>query len=86
MICGAAVVATDIGGHHEYAVGGETALVVPPKDPSALATAIVRMVTDNALRYRLAGAGNALIRQFTWERACEKFERILHETLYGNQA
>jgi len=80
MICGTAVVATDIGGHHEYAIQGETAILAPPKDPTSLAEALVRMVNDHAFRQRLAWAGNAFIQQFTWERASAAFEHILQRT------
>jgi len=74
---GCALAVTDIGGHEAYAKHGETALLSPIKDPAALAANIVRLVEDRELRLRLARQGNALIRQFTWERAGAAMERLL---------
>ncbi|HLJ61980.1 MAG TPA: glycosyltransferase family 4 protein [bacterium] len=81
MICGSAVVATDIGGHREYAIPDKTALLAPAKDPPALARALVRMIRDDALRLQLAGAGHAFIRRFTWERAADAFEHAVRAAL-----
>ncbi len=75
--CGCALACTDIGGHREYARQGTTALTSPIKDPSALAHSIVQLASDDALRLRLAAQGRELIRQFTWQTAVERFERVL---------
>jgi len=77
MACGCALAATDIGGHREYAVSGETALLSPPGEPDALAADLLRLVEDDGLRVQLAHGGLAHIRQFTWERAADAFERAL---------
>lgn len=77
MHCGCAIAATDIGGHREFALHEETALLSPPRDPSALAANIVRLIRDDGLRDRLARSGNARIRTFTWDRAVEEFENAL---------
>jgi glycosyltransferase involved in cell wall biosynthesis len=73
MACGVALVATS-GGALPEVVGpdGEAALVVPPKDPSALATAIVRGLEDEGLRRRLAEGGRKrVLDRFTWRRTAE---------------
>lgn len=77
MHCGCAIVATDIGGHREFGLHQETALLCPPKDPSALAASVVRLIQDGSLRNRLAHSGNACIRSFTWERAVKEFENAI---------
>lgn len=77
MMCGAAVAATDIGGHREFAFHEETALLSPPKDPRSLADNIIRLIRDRDLRIRLAKQGNANIQQFTWDRATDAFERAI---------
>jgi glycosyltransferase involved in cell wall biosynthesis len=69
MACGVAVVATT-GGALPEVVGtdGETGLLVPPNDPSALAGAIARLLDDPALRARLGAAGRErVINRFTWQ-------------------
>ncbi len=50
MMCGAAVVATDIGGHQEFCLDGQTALLAPPKSPELLAERIIQLLQDNSLR------------------------------------
>ena len=75
--CGAALCLTDIGGHREYAVQEETALLSPAKDPEALSRNILRLIMDSNLRTRVAKAGNEYIRRFTWDRAVTAMENCL---------
>jgi glycosyltransferase involved in cell wall biosynthesis/ribosomal protein S18 acetylase RimI-like enzyme len=62
---GRALVLTDIRGCREVARHDREALLVPPRDPGALAGAIARLVADPALRHRLATAART--------RALERF-------------
>lgn len=57
MAAGKPVVATAIGGTDEAVVDGETGLLVPPGNPSALAGAIRRMLDNPDLASTLAAAG-----------------------------
>lgn len=82
--CGAALVATDIGGHREYAWHEETALLSPAKDANALAANLVRLLDDQPTRLRLAHQGQKLVRQFTWARAVTSFESVLEDALREN--
>jgi MMP alpha-(1->4)-mannosyltransferase len=69
MACGVPVLATT-GGALPEVVGrdGETALLVPPDDPGALAQGIGRLLDDPDLRDRLGAAGRErVLRRFTWE-------------------
>lgn len=75
--CGAALCLTDIGGHREYAVPEETALLSPAKDPEALSRNILRLIMDSNLRTRVAKAGNEYIQRFTWDRAVTAMENCL---------
>ena len=77
MASGAACVLTASGGVMEYAHDDENALVVPPGDDAALATAILRLVEDAPLRQRLAESGLATARRFTWRRSAETFIAFL---------
>ncbi len=68
MACGVPVVATT-GGALPEVVGrdGDTGLLVPPRDPGALATALLRVLNDEDLRVRLGAAGRArVLDRFTW--------------------
>jgi glycosyltransferase involved in cell wall biosynthesis len=51
------VVSTNISGIPELVVDGETGLLVPPRDPEALAAAMARLLDDPALRQTLAERG-----------------------------
>jgi glycosyltransferase involved in cell wall biosynthesis len=57
LAAGAPVVSTRVGGTAEALRDGETALLVEPDSPPALATAIERLLDDRALAERLARAG-----------------------------
>ncbi len=66
---GLPVVTTPVGAIPEVLREGETALLVPPGDATALAAALARLVGDEGLRERLGAAGRALYeREFTLAR------------------
>jgi glycosyltransferase involved in cell wall biosynthesis len=78
MACGCTLVTTDNGGSRDYAVDGETALVVAPGDPAALAAAAERLLRSDAKCARLAGAGAELVRRrFDWDNTARILERHL---------
>lgn len=84
MMCGAAVVATDVGGHREFAIHNQTALLSPPRHPEQLADNIRALVEDEPKRQQLAEAGMAFIQRFTWERAVDAMERLLVDGSHGS--
>ena len=66
--CGRPIVAADVPGSREIARDGESGLLVPPRDPAALAAAILRLAGNPALRARLGAGGRALVqREFSEE-------------------
>jgi glycosyltransferase involved in cell wall biosynthesis len=78
MACGCALVTTDNGGSRDYAIDGETALVVPPGDATALAAAAERLLRDDGGRTRLAAAGAELVRRrFDWDTTAALLEHHL---------
>lgn len=78
LACGTPLVTTDNGGCRDYAVDGETALVVPPRDPSAMADAILRLRSDPGLAATLRRNGLDLVAEvFRWERSAERFEALV---------
>lgn len=73
MACGRPLVATT-GGALPEVVGtdGETGLLVPPNDPSALAVALGRVLDNPGLGARLGAAGRArTLERFTWRATAE---------------
>ncbi|WP_228990549.1 DUF3492 domain-containing protein [Streptomyces sp. DH8] len=80
MFCGRATVSTDVGAVVEV-VGG-TGLVVPPRDPGALADACVALLRDPARRARLGAAAHARARElFTVEQNLAAFRGIYLELM-----
>lgn len=70
MAYGRAVVATAVGGLAEAIEDGETGLLVPPRDPEALRTAIERLLADAGLRRRLGDAARVqAATELSWEAA-----------------
>jgi glycosyltransferase involved in cell wall biosynthesis len=64
------VVATAVGGLPEYVIDGTTGLIVPPRDPEALAAAIQRLLSDDELHHRLSdGIRHAKSATLSWEGA-----------------
>lgn len=61
MAAGVPVVASRVGGLGEMLTEGQTALLVPPGDPRALADALERLAGDAVLRTHLIGQGRALV-------------------------
>lgn len=58
MACGVPVISTELGTGTSFVnVDGETGLVVPPADPGALAQAIHRLLSDEALREAMGHRG-----------------------------
>ena len=62
LACGAPLVTADTSAARELLADGESALLVPPGDPSALAAAVRRLAADAALAARVAGGGLATYR------------------------
>ena len=52
MAVGLPVVATQVGGNDELVAPGETGVLVPAGDDSALANALIEVVSDRELRAR----------------------------------
>ena len=72
MAHGRPVVATHVGGLLDLVVDGETGIVVPPRDPAALRSALERLLVDPDLRRKLGSAGRERARtHFSWERVTD---------------
>lgn len=76
MACGCAVVCTDIGGHADYAIHDQTALLVPAKDRAAIVAAIQQLITDTERKDRLVAAATKMIREFDWDRSTRQLIQL----------
>jgi glycosyltransferase involved in cell wall biosynthesis len=80
MASGCALVTTANGGSADYAFDGETALVCGP-DAEEMAEALVRLVTDDDLRVRIAENGCRFVQRFRWEASAERLAGVADDVL-----
>jgi len=71
------VVATNVDGIPEVVANGDTGLLVPPRDPPALAAALLTVLRDAALAARLGQAGRQRVAAHF--RLEPNIERLAHE-------
>ncbi|MDD5454940.1 MAG: glycosyltransferase family 4 protein [Candidatus Ratteibacteria bacterium] len=74
---GVPVVATTAGGIPEVVENEKTGLLVPPKDPNALAEAIIKLLKDKDKRETFAAEGKKrILEKFTASRMVEQVEQV----------
>ena len=77
MAQGLPVVATDVGGIPELVTDGVHGLLVPPKNPDLLASAIEKVVDDAALRERFGEAGKRRVtEEFSFDTMIYQYEAV----------
>lgn len=77
--CGCAVAASDVGGHREFLRDGANALFHRPGDRIALARNVVRLLTDNDFRQRLAIQGERDMAALDFEVSVRRLLSLLGE-------
>ena len=75
--CGCAVIATQNPGVQEYLTAGESMQPAPLGDGRALGHAALAVLSDDALRQRLAQAGRAAVARFSWADSADALESAL---------
>lgn len=80
MNCGLPVIATDVGGTKEAVIDGETGLLIPARDPVALAAAMTSLITQPQSRERMGEMGmHHSHAQFDAIENMQQFAEVLHE-------
>ncbi|HBY46061.1 MAG TPA: glycosyltransferase family 4 protein [Thermomicrobiales bacterium] len=81
MASGKPVIASSIAGYSAVVRDGLDGVLVEPKNPQALALAIVRVLADVPLRERLTTSAREHVKQFSWavvaERLIEVYQRAI---------
>ena len=73
MELGLPIVASNVGGIPDVVIDGETGILVPEKDPEALASAYKRLAAEPGLiKQLLAGAQKRINECFTWDGIIER--------------
>ena len=72
MAAGRPIVASNIAGYRDVARDGVEAILVPPGDSAALASAVRRVLDDPALARSLGGAGARRAHDFAWDAIADR--------------
>lgn len=83
MAAGTPVVASDISGYAKVARDGADAVLVPPGDASALATALGSVLTDAHHRDRLVASGTARVADFSMGALAKLYEGFYRDAMSG---
>ena len=80
MACAVPLISTNGGALPE--VVGDAGIIVPTKNPQALAKAIGDLFENPAERARLSDAGRCrMVEQFSWARAAAEFTQHYHQVI-----
>ncbi len=85
MACGRPVIGAAVGGISFTVKDGETGLLVPPRDPVALAERLADLLARPELQRRMGHAARRRVeREFTWATVAER-TAALYETVFATQ-
>jgi glycosyltransferase involved in cell wall biosynthesis len=87
MAAGLAMIVTDVGGNAEAVVHGETGIVVPPRNPKAIAEAILELVRNPEQRKRFGDAARKRVeKEFSIDKCVKAHADLYEETLQKIEA
>jgi glycosyltransferase involved in cell wall biosynthesis len=81
MACGLCIVSTDVGGIPYLLEHEIDALLVPPDDPTAMAAAVRRILTEPDLAQRLSENARQKAEGFDWSVVLPQWEELLTELI-----
>jgi glycosyltransferase involved in cell wall biosynthesis len=73
MASGLPVVSTTATAIPEVVPHGRAGLLVPPRDPQALAEALITLLSNEELQARQRAFGRTYVAPFSWDRVAERF-------------
>ena len=82
MATGLPVLATRIAGNEELVVPGETGVLVPPEDQSALKNALSGLIPDTLRREIMGGMARKRVEEsYTWMEMTRRYEDLLEQVI-----
>ena len=81
MSCGLCVVSTDVGGIPYLLEHEQDALLVPPDDPRAMASAVRRILTESNIASRLSSNARREAEKYNWDIVLPQWELLLQEII-----
>jgi glycosyltransferase involved in cell wall biosynthesis len=83
LACGVPVVASSVGGLSEIVVHDECGILVPPRDPKALAQALLALLNDEPRRLRLAQGARRRAESFSLDCRSRSLLKLLAQKATG---
>jgi phosphatidylinositol alpha-mannosyltransferase len=83
MAVGLPVVCSDIGGYRDLVHDGVDGLLVPPRDPEALAAALAGLLDNPARLAAMGQAAATAARRYAWETVAAEVEVVYRTALGG---
>ena len=84
--CGVPVIATRVGGVPEVCLDRQTGILVPPRDPVALADAIVQLAAEPAEAHRMGLQGREFVlTRYQWQNNVEEMLKIFKQLIDQNR-
>ena len=78
---GTPVIASGIQGYRTVITNNNNGILVPPKNPDAIAEAVTSIHTDPSLKARLVEKGLESVQQYSWENVTSRIERFYLDTI-----
>jgi glycosyltransferase involved in cell wall biosynthesis len=86
MACSLPVVSTPVGAITEAVAADRSGLIVPTRNPSALADALAKLMTDETMRCAMGKAGREIaIEQFGIDVMVDKMEAVFHQCVASHR-
>lgn len=76
MVCGVPIVASKIGGVPDVVKDGENGLLVPPRNPEALADAIMYLLENEYVREKMGSNGQKKAKNYSWDGIAARVEMV----------
>ena len=81
MAAGLPMVVTDVGGNKEAVLDGVSGLIVPPRDPSRLSEALIKMLESREKREKMGIASRKIVEEKFTQALCVKKYIELYESV-----
>lgn len=81
MASGKPLVASDIPGYNRVLTNDKEGILVPPRDPKAIADALIGLLGDHARQKRFTEAGLVTSQQYSWPRVVDRLEMYYAKVL-----
>ncbi len=83
LASGLPCVASDAPGIRETITGGREGILIPPRDPDALARAAARVLADAETWRSMSRNARARAEEFTWDKIAAEYEGVLLRAEHG---